>query len=115
MVGCGNPTPKVTPNKLPAGTYGAVYDTEINISGGYISDRSISIDITPTDSGLTWTPKISYLTFQGKTQKNEDYHTIRISGKPLVKSPIKIYIRGFTYGTMYPGKEFSKTYDVTVK
>lgn len=113
-MGCGNPTPKLTPDRLPVGTTGIDYNAVINISGGYISQRSISVKITPQDSGLTWSPKVSYLTFQGKTQKDEDFHEISITGIPLLKGVIQIQIDGFTYGTMYPGKEFHKIYNITV-
>ncbi|ELR5204361.1 MULTISPECIES: hypothetical protein [Morganellaceae] len=115
LAGCGNPTPKVTPDKLTTATYGASYNEVINISGGYISRKSIDIIITPPDSGLTWSPEVSYLTFQGETQKNEDFHTITISGVPLIKNPIQIYISGNTYGTSYAGKEFKKIYKIDVK
>lgn len=115
MIGCGNPIPIVTPDQLPEGTSGMAYNVAINISGGYISHKSISVKITPQDSGLTWSPKISYLTFQGKTQKDEDFHEISITGIPSIKGVIQIKIDGFTSGTMYAGKEFHKIYDVTVK
>lgn len=114
LMGCGNPTPKVTPDQLPVGTSGIVYNAAINISGGYISPKGISVKIIPQDSGLTWSPKISYLTFQGKTQKDEDFHEISITGIPLLKGVIQIKIDGYTSGTMYAGKEFHKIYEIKV-
>ncbi|WP_265503741.1 hypothetical protein [Providencia heimbachae] len=114
LAGCGNPTPKVTPNNLPSAIAGAEYNTVINISGGYISDKSISFNIIPSNSGLLWSPMISYRNFQGKVQKDVDFHTITVSGTPLKKGTIQIKISGFTHGTMYPGKEFSKTYQIEV-
>lgn len=114
LIGCGNPTPKVTPNKLPSAIVGSEYNTVINITGGYINEKSISFDITPDNSGLTWSPMISYRNSLGKVQKDVDYHTITVSGIPLKTGIIKIKIDGFTYGTMYAGKEFNKIYEIEV-
>ncbi|WP_051473610.1 hypothetical protein [Providencia alcalifaciens] len=114
LMGCGNPTPKVTPNNLPSAIAGEEYNTVINISGGYISEKSISFDIIPSNSGLSWSPMISYRNSLGKVQKDVDFHTITVSGTPLKKGVIQIKISGFTYGTMYAGKEFHKTYEIKV-
>lgn len=114
LIGCGNHTPKVTPNKLSPAISGMNYNTVINISGGYISERGINVDITPDNSGLSWSPIISYRNSLGKVQKDLDFHTITVSGTPLNKGVIKIKIDGFTSGTMYPGKEFHKIYNITV-
>lgn len=114
LAGCGNPTPKVAPDNLPSAMAGAEYNTVINISGGYINDKSISFDIMPSNSGLSWSPMISYRNFQGKVQKDVDFHTITVSGTPLKKGVIQIKISGFTHGTMYAGKEFNKTYEIEV-
>ena len=78
LAGCGNPTPKVAPDNLPSAMAGAEYNTVINISGGYINDKSISFDIMPSNSGLSWSPMISYRNFQGKVQKDIDFHTITV-------------------------------------
>lgn len=114
LVGCGNPTPKVTPDNLPSAIVGAEYNAVINISGGYISEKSISFEITPVDSGLSWSPMISYRNSLGEVQKDIDFHTITVLGIPLEKGVIQIKISGFSYGTMYPGKEFNKTYEIKV-
>ncbi|MDB9566125.1 hypothetical protein OW293_005855 [Providencia rettgeri] len=114
LVGCGNSTPKVTPDNLPSAMAGAGYNTVINISGGYISEKSISFDIIPSNSGLSWSPMISYRNSLGKVQKDVDFHTITVSGTPLKKGTIQIKISGFTHGTMYAGKEFHKIYEIKV-
>ncbi|CRL62795.1 hypothetical protein [Proteus vulgaris] len=50
----------------------------------------------------------------GKVQKDIDFHTITVLGIPLERGVIQIKISGFSYGTMYPGKEFNKTYEIKV-
>lgn len=114
LVGCGNAMPEVTPDNLPPATYGKPYHAVINISGGYMYENNISIKITPADSGLMWSPEITYLTFQGEKQKNVNYHTISISGTVLTREPIKIDINGSSFGTVYAGKEFKKIYKLAV-
>ncbi|EEB46369.1 hypothetical protein PROVALCAL_01483 [Providencia alcalifaciens DSM 30120] len=58
LMGCGNPTPKVTPNNLPSAIAGEEYNTVINISDSYISEKSISFNMIPCNSGLSWIPMI---------------------------------------------------------
>jgi len=115
LVGCGNPTPKISPDYLPDSAMGKPYLQVINISGGAINEKSTSVIIQPKDSGLHWSPTIGYSYWEGKQSIKEDYHTIVIQGTPLNKGLISIPISGFTYGTMYPGKDFSKVYEITVK
>lgn len=115
LAGCANPTPKILPDSLHYAAVGKPYLQVINISGGALDEKSTSVIIQPEDSGLHWSPTIGYSYWEGKQSIKEDYHTIVIQGTPLNKGLISISIGGFTYGTMYPGKDFSKVYEITVK
>lgn len=114
IAGCGNPTPKVLPDYLPDAVVGKPYLQVINISGGALNEKSTSVIIQPKDSGLHWSPTIGYSYWEGKQSIKEDYHTIVIQGIPLKKGVISISADGSTLGTMYPGKDFNKTYEIEV-
>lgn len=115
LIGCGNPTPKVTPDKLPNAVVDHPYSELVYISNGVIDRKTIDIAITPGNSGLTWTPKITYYRWGNDIEKSENFHQISIHGTPIQKGKIKINIEGFTYGTMYAGKEFNKLYEINVE
>lgn len=116
LFGCGNPTPKVTPDKLPDGVVNYPYSEVIQISNGALNRKSIEVVITPDDSGLEWKPKVLYqTTYGGEVEKHEDFHYITIYGTPTKKGIITISVFGGTLGTMYPGKAFGKVYKINVK
>ncbi|MEQ5095180.1 hypothetical protein [Proteus terrae] len=60
LIGYGNPTPKVTPDKLPNAVVTHPYSELVQISGGALNRKCVEIVITPKDSGLEWKPKVSY-------------------------------------------------------
>ncbi|MDY3693542.1 MAG: hypothetical protein SO066_02530 [Proteus mirabilis] len=60
LIGYGNPTPKVIPNKLPNAAVDHPYSELIQISGGALNKKCVEIIITPKNSGLEWKPKVSY-------------------------------------------------------
>nr|WP_314264039.1 hypothetical protein [uncultured Moellerella sp.] len=114
IVGCGNPTPKIMPSQLPDANINEMYSQVIQISGGALDGKTTGVIINPTDSGLSWRPKTWNQEWNGEAFKKEDFHNITIYGKPLKKGRVTIKVSGFTYGTMYPGKDFNKTYEIEV-
>lgn len=114
LAGCVNSTPKIIPSQLPDAKINQMYSQIIQISGGALDGKTTGVIINPTDSGLSWKPKTWNQEWNGEIFKKEDFHNITIYGKPLKKGRVTIKVSGFTYGTMYPGKEFNKTYEIKV-
>ncbi|QXX98924.1 hypothetical protein IM817_12430 [Serratia marcescens] len=115
LVGCGNPTPTVTPEQLSDAVVGYPYMEMLQISGGALNRRSTGVIITPENSGLKWKPKVNYRKFGERVQKDEDFHNIIIYGTPNGKGKVTVEVSGFTLGTMYPGKGFFKSYEIEVR
>ncbi|MBJ2110623.1 hypothetical protein [Proteus terrae] len=78
LIGCGNPTPKVTPDKLPNTVVAHPYSELVQISGGALNRKSVEIVITPKDSGLEWKPKVSYQKWGDEVKKDQGFHNITI-------------------------------------
>ncbi|PHM73572.1 hypothetical protein [Xenorhabdus kozodoii] len=117
LYGCGNPTPKFLPKSevLPDAVINEPYQASITITGGALNEKSVWVKIHPIGSGLTWNPKESSFQWEGKEEIRKDYLHINITGIPKKTELIKIEVVGFTLGTMYPGKDFDKTYTIKVK
>ncbi|WP_338804410.1 hypothetical protein WDV76_02745 [Xenorhabdus griffiniae] len=117
LYGCGNPTPKILPKSefLPDAVINEPYQASFTITGGALDETSVFVSIHPVDSGLKWSPKKDIFQWEGKEEITYDYHHINITGIPKKTELIKVKVGGFTFGTMYPGKEFNKTFTIKVK
>lgn len=82
--GCTGTHPTVLPEKniLKVATVNHQYQDVIEIKGGPVNESSVSVSITPNDSGLVWSPEEVRYTFGGVARVNTDYHYIIISGIP---------------------------------
>ncbi|EPV5031704.1 hypothetical protein ACV6RL_001192 [Cronobacter sakazakii] len=82
--GCKNYNPVVSPEiiELPVAVINEKYLENIEIIGGAVNKSSVSVSITPADSGLMWKPKEIKYNFDGKDDVKEDYHHIIIFGMP---------------------------------
>ncbi|PHM38870.1 hypothetical protein Xmau_03246 [Xenorhabdus mauleonii] len=108
---------KQTVHIYPHGDYlknakvGQPYNELIKIPG--VIDISFFAEITPSNSGLTWTP--SDYTVPVKPITAKDYSRIKIQGTPTHAGEIRIKVAGGIYGTMLNGaNEFEKTYTIKV-
>lgn len=114
--GCTGSRIFFTPDSMwfPKAIKGSSYINSIEVKGGAIRKTSISVSITPVDSGLMWKPGEVKGFFEGKMRVKEDYHYITIYGTPRKQGVISIKISGFTLGTSSPGKDFNKEYRIEV-
>lgn len=105
LIGYGNPTPKVTPNKLPNTVVDHPYSELIQISGDALNRKSVEIIMPPKNSGLEWKPKVPYQKWGSKVKKDKDLHNITIYGTPYKKGVITISVFHSSLETMYLGKK----------
>ena len=98
---------KILPKNLHDATLNKPYYAEIYIYVGRVIDRLFDYQIEPENSGLELAPY----------DLNEvgPYNHLTVKGSPKVTGMIKIKIAGSTFGTMYSGKEFKKTYTINVE
>ncbi|MBH2847064.1 hypothetical protein I6U52_25590 [Serratia marcescens] len=115
--GCAGTHPTVLPEKndLKVATVNHKYQDIIEINGGAVNESSVSVSITPNDSGLAWSPEENKYSFGGEEGINKDYHRIIISGIPKKSGDYSVTISGFTLGTMHSGKDFYKKYTIKIK
>ncbi|WP_346827802.1 hypothetical protein [Serratia inhibens] len=115
--GCASSSPTVLPEKseLTVATVNHKYRNIIEIKGRAVNESSVSVSITPSDSGLAWSPEEIKYSFGGEDGVNKDYHRIIISGIPKKSGDYSVTISGFTLGTMHSGKDFYKKYAIKVK
>ena len=115
--GCSSTHPTILPEKsaLKVATVNHKYREVIEIKGGAVNESSVSVSITPNDSGLAWNPEETKYSFGGEDGVNKDYHRIIISGIPKKSGEYLVTISGFTLGTMYSGQDFYKQYTVKIK
>ncbi|MEQ0231231.1 hypothetical protein [Klebsiella sp. CN_Kp116] len=115
--GCTGTHPTVLPEKnvLKVATVNHKYQDIIEIKGGAVNESSVSVSITPNDSGLVWNPEGVKYTFGGEDGINKDYHRIIISGIPKKTGDYSVTVSGFTLGTMHSGKDFYKKYTIKIK
>lgn len=52
---------------------------------------------------------------RGAERVDEDYHYIRISGKPKEVGEVLVHINGYSMGTTAPGSKIDKMYVIKVK
>jgi len=100
---------------LKIATVSHQYQKVIEIKGGAVNESSVSVSITPNDSGLAWDPEEIKYSFGGEDGVNKDYHRIIISGIPKNSGEYRVTVSGFTLGTMYSGKVFYKQYTIKIK
>ncbi|MDC9605550.1 hypothetical protein [Xenorhabdus griffiniae] len=87
------------------------YNELIRIPG--VIDKSFGAEITPENSGLTWSP--SDYTVPVKPVTAKDYSRIKIQGTPTHAGEIQIKVAGVIYGTMINGaNDFEKIYIIKV-
>jgi len=115
--GCSGTYPTILPGKndLKVATVNHKYQDVIEIKGGAVNESSVSVSITPNDSGLAWNPEEIKYSFGGEDGVNKDYHRIIISGIPKKSGDYRVTVSGFTLGTMYSGKDFYKQYTIKIK
>lgn len=115
--GCSSTHPTILPEKsdLKVATVNHKYQEIIEIKGGAVNESSVSVSITPNDSGLAWSPEETKYSFGGENGINKDYHRIIISGNPKKSGDYRVTVSGFTLGTMYSGKDFYKQYTIKIK
>lgn len=115
--GCTGSHPVVLPEKdeLTIATINNQYQEVLEIKGGAVNESSVSVSITPADSGLTWNPEEIKYSFVGEGGVNKDYHRIIISGIPIKSGDYSVTVSGFTLGTIHSGKDFYKKYTITIK
>lgn len=82
--GCASPEPDIIPetSNLSAATVNHKYQEIIEISGGAVNKSSVSVIVTPSDSGLTWNPEEIKYNSGGEEGVSKNYHRIIISGIP---------------------------------
>ncbi|MDX7997937.1 hypothetical protein FE394_01665 [Xenorhabdus sp. Reich] len=99
-------------NSLKDAQVGVPYNELISIPG--VINMGFSAKITPSNSGLTWSPSDYAKPVLPATAK--DYSRIQIQGTPIHPGEIQIKISGGIYGNMFTkvGK-FNKTYTIKVK
>ncbi|HHG9494113.1 TPA: hypothetical protein ACPY0B_000087 [Citrobacter farmeri] len=116
LSGCTGTHPTILPEKsdLKVATVNRKYQDIIEIKGGPVNESSVSVSITPNDSGLAWNPEETKYSFGGEDGVNKDYHRIIISGIPKKSGEYRVTVSGFTPGTMYSGKDFYKQYTIKI-
>lgn len=116
IFGCGTRSPVVLPDAtaLPNATLKNMYHAQIKIKGGPINKTSVSVIITPSDSGLMWKPETKMYVFAGEEKMNEDYHNIIIYGTPSKEGNYDVIVSGHTLGTMYSGGSFYRNYRLAI-
>ncbi|MBB3303953.1 MULTISPECIES: hypothetical protein [unclassified Enterobacter] len=114
--GCSSASPEVLPEvmKLSNATLKVKYHNEIEIKGGPVNKTSVSVIITPSNSGLMWKPKTTMYVFAGEEKMNEDYHKIIIYGTPSKVGDFDVIVSGHTLGTMYSGIGFYRKYRLVI-
>lgn len=114
---CGSAAPNVLPggNNLPDGIVGQDYFTEVEITNAILFKENIGVNISPPNAGLKWSPKVTKLKRGGAERVDEDYHYIRISGKPKDVGEVLVHINGYSMGTMTPGSKIDKVYVIKIK
>lgn len=114
---CGSTGPNFLPggNNLPDGIIGQEYLTEVEITNVILFKENIGVNIFPPNVGLKWNPKVTKLKRGGVERVDEDYHYIRISGKPKEVGEVLIHINGCSMGTTTPGSKVDKVYTIKVK
>lgn len=114
---CGSAGPNLLPggNNLPDGMVGQEYFTEVEITKAILFKENIGVNISPLNAGLKWNPKIIKLKRVGVERVDEDYHYIRISGKPKEVGEVLVHINGYSMGTTTPGSKIDKVYVIKVK
>ncbi|EKP1134210.1 TPA: hypothetical protein ACXE54_005981 [Klebsiella michiganensis] len=114
---CGSTAPNFLPggNNLPDGIVGQDYLTEIEITNVILFKENVGVNISPPNSGLKWNPKVTKLKRGGAERVDEDYHYIRISGKPKEVGEVLVHINGYSMGTTAPGSKIDKMYVIKVK
>jgi hypothetical protein len=114
---CSSTVPNFLPrgSNLPDGIVGQGYLTEVEITNVILFKESIGVNISPPNAGLKWNPKITKLKRGGAERVDEDYHYIRISGKPKEVGEVLVHINGYSMGTTTPGSKVDKVYVIKVK
>lgn len=117
MSGCTGSHPTILPEKsdLKVATVNHKYQEVIEIKGGAVNESSVSVSISPNDSGLVWSPEEIKYSFGGGDGVNKDYHRIIISGIPKKSGEYRVTVSGFTLGTMHSGQDFYKQYTIKIK
>ncbi|MDF9719212.1 hypothetical protein P4S07_005370 [Serratia marcescens] len=115
--GCSSTHPTILPEKsdLKVATVNHQYQEVIEIKGGAVNESSVSVSITPNDSGLAWNPEETKYSFGGEDGVNKDYHRIIISGIPKKSGEYRVTVSGFTLGIMSSGQDFYKEYTINIK
>lgn len=102
-------------NELTIATVNYKYRDVIEIKGGVVNESSMSVSITPNDSGLVWNPEEVKYAFDGYDGVNKYYHRIIISGIPKKPGDYSVTISGFILGTMRSGQDLYKRYTIKIK
>ncbi|EOD9026725.1 hypothetical protein ACJ5XQ_006149 [Klebsiella michiganensis] len=102
-------------NELTIATVNYKYRDVIEIKGGVVNESSMSVSITPNDSGLVWNPEEVKYAFDGYDEVNKYYHRIIISGIPKKPGDYSVTISGFILGTMRSGQDLYKRYTIKIK
>ncbi|PHM64479.1 hypothetical protein Xsto_03015 [Xenorhabdus stockiae] len=97
-------------NSLKDARIGVPYNELIRTPGA----MGFFAEITPSNSGLTWSPSDYDVPVLPVTAK--DYSRIKIQGTPIYAGEVIIKISGATYGHMFKNPSgFNKTYTIKVK
>ncbi|MEB7598491.1 hypothetical protein [Raoultella terrigena] len=91
------------------------YLTEVEVTNVILFKKNIGVNISPPNAGLKWNPKVTKFTRGGAERAGEDYHCIRISGKPKEVGEVLVHINGYSMGTTAPGSKVDKVYVIKVK
>lgn len=115
--GCSSTRPTILPEKsdLKVATVNHKYQEVIEIKGGPVNESSVSVSITPNDSGLAWNPEEIKYSFGAQDGINKDYHRIIIFGIQKKSGEYRVTVSGVTLGTAYSGKDFYKQYTMNIK
>ena len=105
--------PHFVTQELPKAHLNQPYYAKIEIEAAIIEE---TVDIQVSSEDITVEPKVyeSHKDIYNKPVYRTDYSNLTITGTPSELKPITIKLTGSTYGSMFVGKEFEKTYTIEV-
>ncbi|OPH37902.1 hypothetical protein [Moraxella equi] len=105
--------PNFTIQELPEAHLNQPYYAKIEIEAAIIEE---AVDIQVSNEDIMVEPKVyeSHKDIYNKPVYRADYSNLTITGTPSELKPITIKLTGSTYGSMFVGKEFEKTYTIEV-
>lgn len=105
--------PNFTTQELPEAHLNQPYYAKIEIEAAIIEE---TVNIQVSNEDIMVEPKVyeSHKDIYNKPVYRTDYSNLTITGTPSELKPITIKLTGSTYGSMFVGKEFEKTYTIEV-